>query len=299
MRSVTRSRLIVQPGSGFTPLVDAIRRARRTVDLAIFRLSAPEIQRELEAAVARGVKVRALVAHRAKGDTKRLREVEQSLLASGVTVARTAEDLVKYHGKYLLVDDTLHLMGFNFTRSNVKKRSFGIQSQSRRAVEDARRLFECDLAKRPFCVADRSPLVVSPETSRATLERFIAGARGQLAIYDAHLLDDGFAALILERAAAGVDVRVIGRAPDLEGAVPVRALRGLKLHVRAMVRDGLHVFVGSQSLRPLELDRRREVGLVIANAAVARLMLEIFEGDWEHSGTRRLAEREQDLEYAS
>jgi hypothetical protein len=33
-----------------------------------------------------------------------------------------------------------------------------------------------------------------------------------------------------------------------------------RLHVRAMARDGDAAFVGSQSLRALELDGRREVG---------------------------------------
>ena len=39
-----------------------------------------------------------------------------------------------------------------------------------------------------------------------------------------------------------------------------RAFPGKRLHVRAIVRDGRRAFVGSQSLRKLELDERREVG---------------------------------------
>ena len=40
----------------------------------------------------------------------------------------------------------------------------------------------------------------------------------------------------------------------------MKSLRGLRLHVRAIVRDRKAAFVGSQSLRKLELDKRREVG---------------------------------------
>jgi phosphatidylserine/phosphatidylglycerophosphate/cardiolipin synthase-like enzyme len=52
------------------------------------------------------------------------------------------------------------------------------------------------------------------------------------------------------------------------------------LHVRAMIRDGDTAFVGSQSLRALELDGRREVGLITREARVVKRMLEVFEGDW-------------------
>ncbi len=43
----------------------------------------------------------------------------------------------------------------------------------------------------------------------------------------------------------------------------VRPFAGkLKLHVRCIIRDRKSAFVGSQSLRKLELDQRREVGLI-------------------------------------
>jgi phosphatidylserine/phosphatidylglycerophosphate/cardiolipin synthase-like enzyme len=54
----------------------------------------------------------------------------------------------------------------------------------------------------------------------------------------------------------------------------------MRLHVRALVRDGVRAFVGSQSLRRIELDRRREVGVLITNAAVTRQIRDTFEADW-------------------
>ncbi len=49
---------------------------------------------------------------------------------------------------------------------------------------------------------------------------------------------------------------------NLEG-INRRKLARHRLHVRAIIRDGAAAFVGSQSLRKLELDGRREVGLII------------------------------------
>ena len=51
--------------------------------------------------------VRALIAHTNRGGEKSLRKLELRLLDAGVTVARTADDLPRYHGKMMIVDDTL------------------------------------------------------------------------------------------------------------------------------------------------------------------------------------------------
>jgi phosphatidylserine/phosphatidylglycerophosphate/cardiolipin synthase-like enzyme len=47
-----------------------------------------------------------------------------------------------------------------------------------------------------------------------------------------------------------------------------------------MVRDGDTAFVGSQSLRALELDGRREVGVIVKESKTVKRMLEAFEEDW-------------------
>ena len=286
-------KLLVQPQSGFEPLTQAIKRAKRTIDLTIFRLDRKEVSDALAAAVQRGVKVRALVAHTNRGGEDRLRKLEQQMLAMGLMVSRTAGDLVKYHGKFMVIDDTLHVLGFNLTKSDTARRSFGIQSRDRRAVKDALSLFECDVTKQPYSGSKTSPLVVSPETARSALRQFIAGARKSLSIYDSRLEDRELSTLLLQKAAAGVEVRIIGKAPRVAKEIPVRPSKPLKLHVRAIVRDNTRAFVGSQSMRPLELDRRREVGLIITNPSIARQMMAVFEEDWKAAATKKEEQAER------
>ena len=60
-------KLIVQPDAGIAPIVTAIKQAKKSIDILIFRLDRAEIARALEAAVARGVRVRALTAHTNRG----------------------------------------------------------------------------------------------------------------------------------------------------------------------------------------------------------------------------------------
>src|SRR5688572_20541137 len=88
----------------------------------IFRIDAKAVEKALVAAVQRGVAVRALIAHTNSGGEQRLRQLEDRLLAAGVTVSRTGDDLVRYHAKLLIVDRTaLHVYGFNCTALDLNR----------------------------------------------------------------------------------------------------------------------------------------------------------------------------------
>jgi cardiolipin synthase A/B len=280
-------KLTIQPEAGLGPVVQAIRHARTSVSISIFRRDRVEIEKALAAAVQRGVAVTALIAHTNRGGETALRKLEQRLLAVGATVSRTSDDLCRYHGKYLITDQVLHVLGFNLTKLDIdKSRSFGVATRDRRTVQEALKLFAADSSRQPYQPA-RSNLVVSPETSRSLLESFIRGARKQLSVYDVKVQDRAMVKLLNAKAAAGVDVRVIGSMKGESAAVQVRKLQGLRLHVRAIVRDGTRAFVGSQSLRTVELAKRRETGLLITNPTVARRIQQVFDSDWAESGPRK------------
>jgi phosphatidylserine/phosphatidylglycerophosphate/cardiolipin synthase-like enzyme len=276
-------KLIIQPDDGITPLVRAVKNAQKSIDIAIFRFDRVDLEKALEAAVARGVVVRALIAHTNSGGEKFLRKLETRLLAAGVTVARTADDLPRYHGKMLLVDGTLYVLGFNFTKLDIEKsRSFGVIARDPRLVKDAASLFEADSTRQTYApMHDR--FVVSPETSRAKLTSFIKAAKKQLLIYDEKVTDNLIQRLLIDRVKAGVEIRIIGKLEKPIAGIETRKLKDLRLHVRAIVRDGTAAFVGSQSLRKLELDGRREVGLIVHDIRVAKKIASVFEADWAHT----------------
>ncbi len=68
-------KLIVQPDEGIAPLLTAVKRATRTLDIVIFRFDLAELEDAL-AAVKREVVVRALIAHANKGGEGSLRKLE-------------------------------------------------------------------------------------------------------------------------------------------------------------------------------------------------------------------------------
>jgi cardiolipin synthase len=274
-------KLIIQPEDGLTPLLRAVKAAKKSIDIVIFRFDRLELEEALEAAVTRGVVVRALIAHTNRGGEKTLRKLETRMLAKGITVARTADDLPRYHAKMMLVDGALHVFGFNYTRQDIaKSRSFGVVTRDPRVVKDASDLFEADSNRQTYAPSDER-FVVSPETSRARLTSFIKEAKRQLCIYDPKVSDNAIQRLLEERAKAGVEIRIIGKLEKTLVGVETRKLKTLRLHVRALIRDGSAAFVGSQSLRKLELEGRREVGLISRDTRIAKKMLEVFESDWK------------------
>jgi cardiolipin synthase A/B len=273
--------LIIQPQDGLTPLIVAIKKATTQIDITIFRFDLKELQRALESAVTRGVKVHALIAHTTGGGAKRLRKLELDLLAAGVTVSRTDDDLVRYHNKMLMIDrETLYTLAFNFTRIDIEKsRSMGVATKNKVVVAEAIKLFEADSTRQPY-TANCDCFLVSPENARTGLAKFIKSAKKELLIYEMKISDRQMIKLLQERAKAGVDVRIIGKVSKKGEGLNAAKMPGTRLHVRAMLRDGQEMFLGSMSLRAVELDKRRECGIIVKERTAAKRFREIFEQDW-------------------
>ena len=282
-------RLITQPDEGIAPLLAAVKGARRRLVIVIFRFDLDELEDALEAAVKRGVEVLALIAHTNKGGEQRLRKLEQRMLKKGVTVCRTNDDMLRYHGKLLIVDrNAAYILGFNFTADDLQSRSFGVVSKSSRVIKELQRLFDSDANRNDYTPRVRD-LVISPENARSRLYRFIRRARVSLDIYDPNVADDEMLSLLERKAARGVRIRIIGSLEkkwEKAGFAAVQPLRG-RLHVRAIVRDGRRAFIGSQSLRKLELDERREVGIIIRERKVVRKVEKVFNDDWKRATRKK------------
>lgn len=276
------TKLLIQPGAGIAPLLEGIEKAKEVIQIVIFRFDRREIEAALKRATRRGVFVHALVAHTSagQGGERSLRNLEMRLLADGISVSRTAADLLRYHDKLMIVDkQTLYLLGFNYTYLDIERsRSFGIITTERMWVEEAERLFMADTLRQsytPYC----DTFIVSPGNARQKLTGLLESAQKQLLIYDDKLSDPAIMRLLVNKVKAGVEVRVIGEAGKRAAGVPVAPLF-MRLHGQVILRDGEQMFLGSQSLRSLELDARREVGVLIDDPAIIRQMTATFEADW-------------------
>ena len=292
-----KSELFIQPDDGSERMIQAIGDARKSIDVAIFRFDHKLIEKALVEAIRRSVTVRALIAFTNRGGESRLRGLESRLLAAGAAVARTADDLTRYHGKFMIIDSKrLFVLGFNFTRADMEQsRSFGLMTTSAELVQEAEKLFNADSTRQSY-TSGLDALPVSPVNARRSLSEFLKGAGKELLIYDLEISDRAILQVLKGRAAAGVEVRVIGAVKPAPSGVEVRRSHPLRLHARVIVRDRSSLFVGSQSLRRIELDSRREVGVIFQDRGKAQAIAKEFERDWvssesDHMATRKIAKK--------
>lgn len=285
---------MVQPGDGVAPLVKAINSAKQRVEVLIFRFDRSEIEKALVNAVSRGVFVHALIAYTNRGGEKNLRKLEMRLLAQGVTVARTADDLARYHGKMMIIDRReLYVLAFNFTSLDLEhSRSFGLVTGHKKLVAEAVKLFEADTMRQTY-TAGQPDFIVSPVNARKQLAAFLQGAKKQLLIYDPEVSDPEMIRILEERANAGVEIRVLGRMTRRSAKLQVHKLANMRLHTRTIVRDGVQAFIGSQSLRELELSARREVGVIFRDPKIIGQLLKTFTEDWEAVGRPQAEQTDQ------
>jgi phosphatidylserine/phosphatidylglycerophosphate/cardiolipin synthase-like enzyme len=284
--------LIIQPGDSFFPIVDAIDSARQSIKMTIFRMDDPIVKDALRNAVVRGVRVQVLVAIDSKGWIKRNKKLSDELAKLGVEVKaqRAKEKIKRYHYKMMTVDDSLALiLTFNPTQKNLHyARDFGLLLRDTEIVRELNRLFDADWEGIKF-KPDPSPLVISPYNSREKLIGLLKSARHSIRILDAKIEDQQTIGVLLKKAAEGCDIKIITKDTRFEGIssfLHFRKLARFQLHAKCIVVDGQRFFLGSQNLREVSLDHRREVGIIVEDMMLSQKIERVFDEDWTNATER-------------
>jgi len=265
-------RFVFAPEDRLPAVLAVIGSARRRLLLSLFRCDDFDILDALAAALQRGVKVEVLVTSRAKGWTKRLRELWGVLEGMGAKLYRSADPVVKYHAKYIVADDGPALVAsLNFTRKCFTSTvDFVLTTGDPVVVGGLRRLFLAD-SRRPEPARAASfgrRLIVGPEHARREFTRLLEQARRSIAIVDPKLTDPAILDLLKVRRKEGIKVTVLGR--ERVGA--------LTPHGKMLIVDDAVAVIGSMSLSALSLDFRREVAVVVRDRALVGTMRRVFEG---------------------
>jgi phosphatidylserine/phosphatidylglycerophosphate/cardiolipin synthase-like enzyme len=248
-------RVVASPAECREAILEAIRGATRQIWLSLFRCNDKEIFAELGRARARGVGVSALVTARADGSSKKLEKLRLSLLEVGASVTVYADPVVKYHAKYLVVDDGPAIVAsLNFTKKCFAKTLDAlVVTYDPAVVAGLRDVLTADREMRPAPETLPARLIVGPESARTQLTALMRGAVSSIRLLDAKLSDPAFIALLAERRAAGVQVQVFDR----------KRYGDLKSHGKVCLIDERVAVVGGLALAALSLDFRREVAIVV------------------------------------
>jgi phosphatidylserine/phosphatidylglycerophosphate/cardiolipin synthase-like enzyme len=280
--------LIVQPGDSFFPMVRAIDRAERSINLTVFRMDDPIVHKALVEAKQRGVRVRLLIASSARGWEEKNQKLLKDAKKAGISTKEPAGDSkrARYHYKVMTVDDsTAIIFTFNPTRENLHyTRDFGVELYAPRVASEINRLFDADWDDMPFTPNADSPLLISPFNSRAKMRLLLESAEKSIHIADAKVEDNAMLRILSEKARDGVDVRILGDKGHhsvLPSMIQFRVTPRFKLHAKCVIVDGARAALGSMNLRTESLDRRREVGILIEDPNAVKRLNAVFNSDWE------------------
>jgi phosphatidylserine/phosphatidylglycerophosphate/cardiolipin synthase-like enzyme len=262
-------RLVVSVEERRPAVLEVIRGARRRITLSLFRCNDSAVFDELKAAVDRGVEVEVLVTSRAKGGRKKLAKLWRALEQTGATVYSYTDPVVKYHPKYLVADEGPAIVAsLNFTKKCFKATCDALViTHDPAVVTDLRRLWTADRLRDEMApdLADR--LIVGPERARRQFTSLIDGARRSIRLIDAKLSDPDLVSRLNAKRDAGMLVETFTG----------KQLGELKSHGKIMLLDDETVVVGSLALGALSLDFRREVAIVVTEAAAVTTAIELFQ----------------------
>jgi len=291
--------LLVLPDDGVQPILDLIDSAEESIRFKIYLLTYRDIKAALVQAANRGVDVRVIIEKNPTGGGASNQESYDQLVEGGVAVRWAPPPFRLTHEKTLVVDERIALTGtFNYTNSSFKgNREYGLLTDQPALVSDISAVFDADWdEKQPELVWD-SPIVLSPTTSRDTIQFLIDSAKDTLWLEQSTLLDDEVTDRLVDAAERGVDVRFIGPLRQDEddyaranherlraAGGEVALLADPLVHAKVIVADGQQALIGSINLTYSSMDLNREMGVLTEDAGVLRRLVETMQADWQSAG---------------
>ena len=274
-------RLLVMPDDGPAPVLELIDNARESIRFKIYLFTYREAREALIRAAQRGVDVRVLMDPEPVGGGESNAETFRLLQQGGVNVRWAQGAFKHHHEKSMVVDDRIALIAtFNFTYSSfTQNREYGLLTTQPDVVADVADIFEADWRAEGVRVVGDSPLVLSPENSRARITALIRQAKDRLWLEQATLLDDDITDALIDAARRGVDVRFIApkREEDDRAADNLRRLQDAGgrvarlaqpyVHAKAILADGKRAFIGSVNLSYTSFELNRELGILTSEPA--------------------------------
>jgi phosphatidylserine/phosphatidylglycerophosphate/cardiolipin synthase-like enzyme len=292
----------VLPDDAAKPILDAIAGAKKTLRVKMFVFSDPALLEAVIAAHGRGVKVRVMLNPERRSGEEDNEATRKALEKAGIEVKDSNPAVDLTHEKSMVVDDEIAFVkSLNWATKNLTEtRDYAVVTSHKHEVEEVVACFEADWHRRKFEPGEKAHLIWCPINGRDRIAQFIDEAKHTLFVENERYQD----AVILERlvraAERGVKVHVLARPPHslkkeklVEGVgglrilddvgIKIHKLKGLKLHGKMLLADGVAAVVGSINLAPGSFDSRRELAIEVRDSEVVDRLHKIAKHDWENS----------------
>ncbi len=284
--------LIVEPEQGRQPILDALKQAHTSVDLAMYGFTDPELMQAFIQAKEQGKAVRILLQHYPYRNIDENAPAIHRFSASHLNLTFAPSTFYLLHQKTLLLDQHKALvLSFNFTRSAFKnERNFGLVIDDPEQVQEIQRVFNADWENKK--AAPHSPqLIWSPDNSREKILSLINNAKSELKVYAQGLTDYQVVGALAAAARRGVQVRLLtsGSQPGKKwdylqrAGVQLTLDKRLVIHAKVLLADKKAAMLGSINFTQPSLDKNRELSVLANDPAIINQLVDIFDADWTSS----------------
>jgi len=309
--------LVVEPDNARGPVLALINGARRSLDVTIYTISDSQVVNALTAAQKRGVAVRVIYNYNsfaAKNIFPNDKAV-QAITDAGGQARKAGTAYAITHQKTITADGATSLiMTFNLSASYfANSRDFGYLTSDPAQVREVERVFEADWNGAAVTPAEDS-LVWSPVNSRSKILEIINGARRTLLVDNEETGDKQCMSALMDAAKRGVAVRFLtavlagyNAGPATDGgssytgaggadanAAERAALNAAGVQAKGATNHYMHAkmlladygtsaergFIGSENFSVTSLNKNRELGVVLTDAATLTKLDGVFESDW-------------------
>jgi phosphatidylserine/phosphatidylglycerophosphate/cardiolipin synthase-like enzyme len=294
--------LVVLPDDAATPILEAITGAKKSLRIKMFVFSDPNLLDAVIAAHQRGVKVQVMLNPERRSGEEDNEATRKKLSKAGVSVKDSNPAVDLTHEKSMVADDaTAFVKSLNWATKNLTEtRDYAVITDHSHEVDEIIAGFEADWERQKFDPGADAHLIWCPINGRDRIAEFIDAAKHTLFVENERYQD----AVILERlvraAERGVKVHVMAKPPHslkkeklVEGVgglrilddvgIKIHKLKGLKLHGKMLLADGVTAIVGSINLAPGSFDSRRELAIEVRDDDVVERLHKIAKQDWKNS----------------
>jgi len=294
--------LVVLPDDSARPMLDAINHASKSLRIKMFVFSDPAILQAVIAAQKRGVDTKVMLNPARRSGESENAESRKLLSSSGVDVLDSNPTFDLTHEKSMVVDDeTAFVMSFNWEPKNLTEtRDYAVVTRAQHEVAEIMECFDADWTRKTFTPGDHSHLIWCVGNGRQRIGQFIDEAKHTLFLQNERYQDQVIIERLVRAAERGVKVHVMARPAHKlkkekleEGVgglrilddvgVKVHKLKGLKLHAKLLLSDGVRSIIGSINLAPGSFDSRRECAIEVRDEDVVSRLHEVTHTDWKNS----------------
>jgi cardiolipin synthase len=288
------TRVWTEPEAGYGFLDAAIDAATSSIDVSMYELSDPTIERDLVARARHGVLVRVVLNSAYEGRDENI--AAANLLRAGSVRVSWAPEGTIFHAKYVVIDGRTAYIGTgNFVASDYNStRDFWVEDTRADNVSAIVATFDDDFAHRDTAPVASGGLVWSPGSTGALVD-LIDSATSSVLVENEEMDNDTIEQALEGDAHRGVDVKVVmtysskwsSALADLARAgVHVSTLNSSQIYIHAKVvcvnctASGGTVFIGSENFSTASLSYNRELGVVTTSLSAVQAVRQAVDSDY-------------------